>query len=190
MCVYPGISTVENTRLLNVCISVWLTLMMSLKPLGSLRKGFNCKKHQKLVVATEIIKKVCCFCFFFKFQLKLICQREVIHLCCSLFFLALCCICTSLRICTKYSLFLPSVSYLWWLWLRVHPTCCSGVLRGKSIRYPSPCLETARSPLFVSNTSVWLTFSNKRNKPKVMLTNRVQLHVMKETSLGCLRLWL
>lgn len=126
--------------------------MMSLKPLGSL-KGFNSKKHQKLVVATEI---------FFLIQLKLIIyQREVINLL-HLYIPAY-----------LHQIFLGSSICklsLMTVWLRVHPTCWSGVLRGKSIRYPSPCLETARSPLFVSNTRVWLTFSNKRSKPKVMLT--------------------
>lgn len=110
-------------------------------------------------------------------------------MCLFIYCLALCCICTSVLFCTKCSSFLPHVSYLWWLGLRVHPTCWSGVLRGKSIRYPSPCLETARSPLFVSNTTVWLTFSNKSNEPKVMLTTRIQLHIMKKTSSGHLRLW-
>lgn len=36
-----------------------------------------------------------------------------------------------------------------------------GGLRGKSMTYPSPCLVTARSPLFVSNTSVGFKFSNR-----------------------------
>lgn len=150
---------------------------MSLKSLGSLRKGFKSKKHQRLVVATDIIK---CFLFLILIKKRFTCVYLLFSSLLHLYIRAFC---------TKCSLFLPPVSYLWWLGMRVHPTCWSGVLRGKSIRYPSPCLETARSPLFVSNTRVWLTFSNKCNEPKVMLTNRVQLHIMKKTSSGHLRLW-